>query len=736
MSNEDVELPKPPPQSKRIFINNVDSYQGKNIAKFLSQCVVGASLEEVEGEEEEAEEETGEEKEEVVNVGLYEVVGTLKDASKPKPEFVKEVIQYSSKEELYEHAVQCDIFVYDITEDCDQIEQAIWIVSQLHSELDKFDKTKSKMFILVSTMMTWARSKPLDPEDPEIPFTEDDYRRRKPHPNFKEHISAEKMVLKFGKTNKSKLSTYVIASGLTYGGEENTLHYLFKAAWHNEPALTCYGKGRNIIPTIHIRDLAAVVQNIADSRPKVRYIVAVDDSKNTQKQIVKAVSKALTTGKVNIIPETDALLNKEVKQQQFDMLLVNIRMDAIFVKESMHIKWAAETGIVENITAIVKEFKDTRGLLPIRVFIAGPPACGKTTVVDQLCAHFKLHHIKIKDVLDEAVSKMQTYIEEKAKAAEEAEKKANEADEDAEEEEPEEEEEEEEEDLSAEYEELLESIKETKEQNNGRLEDQQVLKFFREKLHSKPCQNQGFILDGFPKTMEQAKELFAADEEAEEAEDENKPNYDKLTMPELTVCLDATDEFLRQRVMDLPESVVVGTHSTEEGLQRRLAEYRAINTDDDTVLNYFDELEFHPEHIDVTKDTSLKMKDTVDTIIKLIGNPRNYGPTPEELAEIARVEAVEKIRLEAIEKENKERQEAEEAIIRQKRHEEWSRRLGEVRREEQELLETQSVPLRNYLMKHVMPTLTLGLRDCVAVRPEDPIDYLAEYLFRHNPQID
>lgn len=39
-----------------------------------------------------------------------------------------------------------------------------------------------------------------DQDDPEIPFTEDDYRRRKPHPNFKEHISAEKMVLKFGKT--------------------------------------------------------------------------------------------------------------------------------------------------------------------------------------------------------------------------------------------------------------------------------------------------------------------------------------------------------------------------------------------------------------------------------------------------------------------------------------------------------------------------------------------------------
>jgi hypothetical protein len=37
-------------------------------------------------------------------------------------------------------------------------------------------------------------------DDPEIPFTEDDYRRRKPHSNFKEHISAEKTVIKLGKT--------------------------------------------------------------------------------------------------------------------------------------------------------------------------------------------------------------------------------------------------------------------------------------------------------------------------------------------------------------------------------------------------------------------------------------------------------------------------------------------------------------------------------------------------------
>ena len=91
--------------------------------------------------------------------------------------------------------------------------------------------------------------------------------------------------------------------------------------------------------------------------------------------------------------------------------------------------------------------------------------------------------------------------------------------------------------------------------------------------------------------------MDVGDEVDEEAEDENTAHYHKLLMPQLIISLDAGDEFLRQRVMNLPESVVVGTHSTEDALTRRLTDYRAVNTDDDTVLNYFDELEFHPEHI-------------------------------------------------------------------------------------------------------------------------------------------
>lgn len=64
---------------------------------------------------------------------------------------------------------------------------------------------------------------------------------------------------------------------------------------------------------------------------------------------------------------------------------------------------------------------------------------------------------------------------------------------------------------------------------------------------------------------------------------------------------------------------------------------------------------------------------------------------------------------------------------------EWNSRLEEVRKQEQEVLEAQSVPLRNYLMKHVMPTLTAGLIDVCKVRPDDPVDYLSEFLFKQNP---
>ena len=57
--------------------------------------------------------------------------------------------------------------------------------------------------------------------------------------------------------------------------------------------------------------------------------------------------------------------------------------------------------------------------------------------------------------------------------------------------------------------EFLDLLKEDFEENKHRYSDQYIIEFYKKKLLSMPCQNQGFVLDGFPKTYEQAKTLFA-----------------------------------------------------------------------------------------------------------------------------------------------------------------------------------------------------------------------------------
>ncbi|XP_075047935.1 adenylate kinase 7 [Mixophyes fleayi] len=699
---------------KRIFINSIDSFTARNLGKYLSVCIAGASLEEAEEGTEEDENQAGPEDGAKIKQkqGLFQIVGTLSNPQGKKLNFPVETYTISNRDELLSHLLESDVIVYNITEDPSQIDDASWAASALHTEIENFES--QKIFILLSPVMTWARSKPLDPDDPEIPFTEDDYRRRRCHSNFKDHLSAEKLVIKLGKSNKGKFSTYVIASGLPYGAEEGILHTFFKEAWLGAtPALPVFGDGQNIFPLIHITDLAGVIQSIVDQRPRTHYLVAVDDSMHTLEEIVKCISTHLGPGKVQKVSKEMAFLDKELTQLEIDHLLVNLRMEAVFLKENFNINWVSQTGLIENIESVIKDYKQSRGLLPIRICILGPPAVGKTTVSKLLCKHYKLHHIHVKDVITDAIANLESLLKS-----------------------PPEEEEEGEEGPET-WQELLDSVKENMDQNGGNLDDSYVIRFVKEKLRSLPCQNQGYVLDGYPTTYEQAKELFHSEEGEEEEESRSKaPQFDKTITPEHVISLDASDEFLKNRVINLPEGVVAGTDYAQDRFLRALAMFRELNTEDETVLNYFDEAEIHPLHVDVSKDDDPLYRDILKEIIKAAGEPRNYGLTAEEMAELELRDAEKSLALQAERKAEQERMEAEEEVERIARWEEWNSCHEEVKRQEQELLEAQSIPLRNYLMKNVMPTLIEGLNECCKVRPDDPVDYLAEYLFKNSPQVE
>ncbi|XP_015103151.3 adenylate kinase 7 [Vicugna pacos] len=704
-----------------VFINLLDSYSSGNIGKFLSNCVVGASLEEITEEEEEEEENKSampEASSTKLKEGTFQIVGTLSTPETPQPDFAVETYRAISREDLLMHLLECDVIIYNITENPQQVEEAIWAVSALNEEINHFEKRK--VFILVSTVMTWARSKPLDPDDSEVPFTEEDYRRRKHHPNFLDHINAEKLVLKCGK-NVKKFATYVVAAGLQYGMEGGILHTFFKMAWLGEvPALPVFGDGTNVVPAIHVLDLAGVIQNIIDHVPKLHYLVAVDESIHTLEDFVKCISRSTGPGKVQKVPRENAFLTKDLTQECIDHLLVNLRMEALFVKENFNIRWVAQAGFVENINSVLKEYKQSRRLLPIKICILGPPAVGKSSIGEALSKHYKLHHIKLRDVVSEAIAKLEAIVTPKDVGEGE-----------------EEDEEEEEEENVEDAQELLDGIKESMDQNAGRLEDQYIIRFIKEKLKSMPCRNQGYILDGFPKTYDQAKELFNQEDEEEEEEELRGKMlpFDKLIIPEFVCSLDASDEFLKERVINLPESIVAGTHYNQDQFLRALSNYRAINTEDETVLNYFDELEIHPIHIDVERLKDAQNRLGIKLLIKEIGEPRNYGLTDEEKAEEERRAAEERLAREAMEEAEREHKEAMETAEKIARWEEWNKRLEEVKREEREFLEAQSLPLRNYLMTYVMPTLMQGLNECCKIRPDDPVDFLAEYLFKNNPEM-
>ncbi|XP_017267301.1 adenylate kinase 7 isoform X2 [Kryptolebias marmoratus] len=685
-------------QTKRIFVNDVDGYSSKHIAKFLSTCEGGDESED--GDTEETLPSPGDEP-------AFQVVGTVSSSSE-KLHFLHEQHESPTRDELFQCLLDCDVVVYNISESStlQQVDEATWAVTALHAQMETFKSRK--MFILVSTVMTWAMTKPQEPDDPDAFFSEEDFRQRRPHPSFRNHNNLEKLVLKLARGKKSKLKCYVVTSGLQYGMGENLFHYFFKVSWLMQvPKVPVFGDGTNYIPTIHIHDLGGVIQNIIELRPKMKYILAVDESKNTLKDIIKMVSDVLGPEKVQKMSLQDAISMTAFKPDELDCLGVNLRLDAVIVNDTFNLSWACRSGMVANMENIVQEYKDTRQLLPVKICLLGPPAVGKTTVAEKLCQHYKIHHIHIKSVIEEKTTQLEEMIngahpehvgEEEAAAAQKH----------------------------------LEDINKSLEENKGRLAELQICEILQEKLNSKPCRNHGFVLDGFPKTYQQAKMIFCGEEpENQDSELMSKtPPYNKTITPEFVFSLDATDEFLTDRVQGLPEREAEKKRFTQEEFLPRLERFRRLGGAEETLLDFFDHREIHPEHIDVHTDDS-EYTEVMKKVTEIVGVPKNYGPSPEEQEEENRWrehERRQKLAAEAVER--KRRKEAALAEM-AARCEEW-KNVSEVRRQESELLEAQALPLRNYLMKYVMPSLTQAMSESCRIKPGDPVDFLAEHLLHNN----
>uniref|UniRef100_A0A3Q0RZS9 Adenylate kinase 7b n=1 Tax=Amphilophus citrinellus TaxID=61819 RepID=A0A3Q0RZS9_AMPCI len=532
----------------------------------------------------------------------------------------------------------CDVVIYNVTQHADQVEEALWAVSALHNEIEQF--SGPKVFILISTVMTWACSKPVDPDDPEVPFIDVIFWSRRAHPNFKLHIDLERSVVKMGKTK----------------------------SWLGEDEIPVFGDGKNIVPTIHVHDLASVVYNVIEHQPSPYYLLAVDNSENTMEEIVKVC------------------LASHQKVMEIDSILVNLRMEAVYIKKLFSFNWLCQFGLVENIELVVEEFRQTRGLLPIRLCVLGPPAVGKSTVSKKICEYYRLHHITVKGTISETITQLEHAVRNPDPDEENSTREAQAQDQ-------------------------LSAMRESVEQNRGmdRLLDVSVMK---DKLMTNPCKNQGYVLEDFPQTYAQAKD-----------------NGSLVWATEFVLCLDASEAFLVDRVLNLSERLVQQHNYEPDNFLRRLASYKDKQTADETVINYFYELDIIPLNDEV--NCLPLMQKVFDTV----GQPRNYGPSSEEVMKEERRKADERLRREAQHRAEEKRVEAEEARDRAAHWDEWQRggNFGENDKNKKHSLEAQSGPMRNYLMEHIIPTLSQGLIECCRAQPQDPVDFLAEHLLKNSP---
>jgi len=157
-------------------------------------------------------------------------------------------------------------------------------------------------------------------------FKESDHHLRVPHADF-EHIKTLETTAMSSVNTQPKLRVHVLCSGIRYGNGERIFYDHFQKAWIQDPkALPIIGTGENLVPTIHVNDLANLVRRVVIEDPKEHpYIFAIDKTRNpTQKRLITFISKGLGTGQTASLDGGDVTDKNGWKEQ----LTINLRMKA------------------------------------------------------------------------------------------------------------------------------------------------------------------------------------------------------------------------------------------------------------------------------------------------------------------------------------------------------------------------------------------------------------------------
>jgi adenylate kinase len=166
--------------------------------------------------------------------------------------------------------------------------------------------------------------------------------------------------------------------------------------------------------------------------------------------------------------------------------------------------WHAREGVLGNIRKLNEEFNTFRGLNPVKIFVTGPPACGKTFYSEKVADYYNIPRIHVKQMVDEVYrladqeegeideeDEFGTQVREKigelrTEEVEKQEAARGDAPEEMEDGWP---------DIDPKSEQVTAQI---------RIPDKFLYKLLQDKLRENAARNRGYVLDGFPRTHDDA----------------------------------------------------------------------------------------------------------------------------------------------------------------------------------------------------------------------------------------
>lgn len=237
---------------KKIFISYANSYHAKAIVSNILKLNNSQNVD----DDDEIE---------------YKIYGTMQHNNNlptnlPNVEFLN-----SKCDDFLPRVTQCDVIICDISQDTCQLDETKAILDCLEAKLETASETKIQL-ILLSTIMTWAKTKQVDDEI----VSDKDYRKRRPHSCFFEHIFLERRVMNLQKKFENFVKSVVICPGVIYGAEEDIFHYIFKKCYCNCPEVEIFLPAKNYLPLIYIFDFAKVILRFVEDSPEIEsnYVLA------------------------------------------------------------------------------------------------------------------------------------------------------------------------------------------------------------------------------------------------------------------------------------------------------------------------------------------------------------------------------------------------------------------------------------------------------------------------------